>query len=74
VRAGLDLGVVPDAERAGEHGLRINLGALRHPHAGRYLEAVNFGGDPPGKHIGLGLQVALMGSDVLPVPVAYIAE
>ena len=34
VRARLDLGVVPDAQRAGEHGVGVDLGTLGDPDPG----------------------------------------
>ena len=73
VRAGLDLGVVADAQRAGEHRVGIDLGALGDPDARRDLEARDVGLHPPGQHVGLSLQVALVGADVLPVTIRDVA-
>ena len=73
VRAGLDLGVVADAQRAGEHRLRVDLGALADPDARRDLEAGDVGLHPAAQHIGLRLHVALEGADVLPVVLGDVA-
>ena len=74
VRARLDLGVVPDAQRAGEDRVRVDLGALGDPDAGRDLEPGDIGLHPAGQHVGLGLQVALVGPHVFPVAVGDVAE
>ena len=72
-RARFDLGVFPDDHRAGQRRLGVDLGALGHPHAGRHLETVDIGRYPPGQHVGLGGQVALLRADILPVAVAHPA-
>ena len=74
LRARLDLGVVADADRPGQQRLRVDLGALGHPDPGRHLEAVDLGVHPAGQHVGLGLEVALVRADVLPVAVGDPAE
>ena len=73
VRAGLDLGVVADAQRAGEHRVRVDLGARGDPDARRDLEAGDIALHPAGQHIGLGLHVALVGADILPVALRDVA-
>ena len=72
--ARLHLGVVADADRPGQHRLRVHLGALGHPYPGRHLEPVDIGVHPAGQHVGLDLQVALVGAHVFPVAVGDVAE
>ena len=71
--AGLDLGVVADVERPAQHGVGVDLGALGDPDAGRDLEAVDLDVDLAVEHVGLRLQVALVGADVLPVALGDVA-
>lgn len=70
---GFDLGVVPDVERAAQHRVRMDLGALRDPDARRDLEAVDVDVDLALQHVGLRLHIALVRTDVLPVALRDIA-
>src|SRR5690606_27744211 len=70
--ARLDLGVVADVQGPFQDGLRVDLGALGDPDAGRDLEPVQLDADRAGQHVGLRLQVALVGADVLPVAVGDV--
>ncbi len=63
----LDLGVIADAQRPGEDGVGINLGAFGHPDAWRDLESVDVGLDLARQDVSLDPVVSLVGSDVLPV-------
>lgn len=71
--AGLDLRVVPDVQRAAQNGVGMHLGPLGHPHARGELEPVDLDVDLALEDVGLGLHIALVGADVLPVALGDIA-
>lgn len=70
---GLDLGVVTDVQRSPQHGVGMDVRAFRHPHAGRDLEAVQLHVDLALQHVGLGLHIAFVRADVLPVALRDVA-
>src|ERR1700689_4827291 len=51
--ARLDLRVLADRDRAGQHRVRVHLGALGDPHAGRELEPSDIGVDLAVEHVRL---------------------
>ena len=71
--AGLDLRVVADVQRATENGIGVHLRTLGHPHARGELEPVDLDVDLALEDVGLGLHIALVGTDVLPVALGDIA-
>ena len=73
LRAGLDLRVVADVQRATQHRLGVHVGALPHPDSGRDLERVEVDVDLAGQHVGLRPEVGLVGADVLPIALGDVA-
>ncbi|GAA2818894.1 hypothetical protein GCM10020220_003840 [Nonomuraea rubra] len=71
--ARLHLGVFADEQRALEHGVGVHRGRVRHPDARGELEAAEVQLDLAGQGVGLGLEVAVVGADVLPVAVGDVA-